>query len=240
MLNRRGLVKTHQPRCLVLEPITALLKGGGATEAMAATQRLLSFAKAAGITIIMTNLLAGAEPEMESSRFPIATIADTWIHVSFVNLGGERNRALTVVKARGTKHSKQVRELILDENGIRLVDVYTAGGPVLMGTLRWEKEQSAAQEKEYQRTLTAQRRLELQATATELAVRLVALQQELEARQAELAQLSESASEQEEGWTQEKREVEWLRTAHEHDELSTLPTTGDDHELPRTEKFYAL
>lgn len=230
LLHLRSLIRTHKPRCLVLDPITALLKGGGEAEAMAVAQRLFAFAKAEGITILVTNLLAGAEPEMEeAARFPIATIADAWIHVSYVNQGGERNRALTVVKARGTKHSKQVRELLLDENGLRLVDVYTAGGAVLMGTLRWEKEQAALQEKAAQRQLTAQRRLELQANAAELAVRLVAVQCELDARQAELAQLSESASDQEEDWTQQTREAQMQRTV-QHDEPSTSPVLEQNHE----------
>jgi len=53
---------------------------------------------------------------------------------------GERNRALTIIKSRGSKHSNQMRELIFSDNGITLADPYTAGGEVLMGTLRIEKE----------------------------------------------------------------------------------------------------
>jgi circadian clock protein KaiC len=53
---------------------------------------------------------------------------------------GERNRGLSIVKSRGTSHSNQVRELILSKKGVTLADAYMAGGEVLMGTLRWEKE----------------------------------------------------------------------------------------------------
>ena len=59
---------------------------------------------------------------------------------------GERNRALTIVKSRGTSHSNQVREMTLSDAGVALADVYTAGGEVLMGTLRWEKEEQARQD----------------------------------------------------------------------------------------------
>ena len=62
--------------------------------------------------------------------------------------GGERNRALTIVKSRGTAHSNQVRELILIDEGVSLSDVYTAGGEVLMGTLRFEKEYAEQQEEQ--------------------------------------------------------------------------------------------
>ena len=55
---------------------------------------------------------------------------------------GERNRGLSIVKSRGTAHSNQVRELVLSDDGVTLADIYTAGGEVLMGTLRWEKERA--------------------------------------------------------------------------------------------------
>ena len=33
-----------------------------------------------------------------------------------------------------------MRELILSNSGVTLADIFTAGGEVLMGTMRWEKE----------------------------------------------------------------------------------------------------
>ncbi|HEY3376968.1 MAG TPA: ATPase domain-containing protein, partial [Armatimonadota bacterium] len=84
--------------------------------------------KQQGITTICTSLLSGFEPEAESSPLHVSTIADTWIHLSYVVQSGERNRALTIVKSRGTGHSNQVRELVLSNHGLMLSDVYTAGG----------------------------------------------------------------------------------------------------------------
>jgi hypothetical protein len=81
----------------------------------------------------------------------ISTIADTWIHLTNISQAGERNRALTIVKSRGMKHSNQVRELILSDEGIALADVYAAAGDVLMGTARWQKE--AAEKTEQERIL---------------------------------------------------------------------------------------
>ena len=90
-----------------------------------------------------TSLLGNALPLSEQTPLNISTIADTWMHVSYVSQGGERNRALTIIKSRGTGHSNQVRELVLSDTGVTLADVYSAGGEVLMGTLRWEKENEA-------------------------------------------------------------------------------------------------
>lgn len=62
---------------------------------------------------------------------------------------------MTIVKSRGTWHSNQVRELVLSESGPMLTDVYSAGGEVLMGTLRWEKEaEESARQKQRQAGLS--------------------------------------------------------------------------------------
>ena len=108
-----------------------------------AALQVLDLTKSAGITIVSTSLLGNSLPLNEQTPLNISTIADTWMHVSYVNQGGERNRALTIVKARGTGHSNQVRELVLSSTGVTLADVYSVGGEVLMGTLRWEKENEA-------------------------------------------------------------------------------------------------
>ena len=76
--------------------------------------------------------------------------------------GGERNRALTIVKSRGTRHSNQVRELILSDTGLALADVYSSGGEVLMGTLRWEKEAEEKSRALLRETESAHKRRELQ------------------------------------------------------------------------------
>jgi circadian clock protein KaiC len=50
---------------------------------------------------------------------------DTWILLSTVQSGSERNRVLYVLKSRGMAHSNQVREFVLTNRGIELDDVYT-------------------------------------------------------------------------------------------------------------------
>ena len=92
--------------------------------------------------MLTTLLERGSDSEVAHAQ--ISAIADTWISVSFNPLGGERNRALTVIKSRGTAHSNQVRELRLSNEGISLTDVYFVGGEVLMGTARFEKERESA------------------------------------------------------------------------------------------------
>lgn len=136
-----ALLDRHRATCLVVDPASALMHSGAPGFATEAMTGLLDAAKSRGVTVVMTSLLEGADQEVESTAIGLSTIADTWMHLSYVVHAGERNRALTIVKSRGTGHSSQVRELVLSRDGISIVDVYTAGGAVLMGTLRWEREE---------------------------------------------------------------------------------------------------
>jgi circadian clock protein KaiC len=143
--------------------------------------------KDAGISLLMTALSETDDPRAESTDLQISTIADTWIHLSYVVRSGERNRALTIIKSRGTGHSNQVRELVLSKSGPALTDVYSAGGEVLMGTLRWEKEAEEGARKTRQRAEFDHKRRELQFAEASTSAQIKALQTDLQRQRAALA-----------------------------------------------------
>jgi len=143
-----------------------------------------------GITVFITAINDGDDPATEATDLQVSTIADTWIHLSYLIRSGERNRALTIIKSRGTWHSNQVRELVLGAHGPVLADVYTAGGEVLMGTLRWEKEDEERGRSLRQRAEFDHKRRELQVSEADIHARITALQQDLERQRAELAMYS--------------------------------------------------
>lgn len=182
--NIQHLLKSFRPSSLVIDPLTALIKSGGQEIAQNIIERLMRLSKSLGTTTLNTSLLNSAE-EKEATPIQISTIADTWIHLSYQVRAGERNRALTIVKSRGTRHSNQVRELILSEKGVTLADTYTAGGEVLMGTMRWQREQSELAEEERVKYEIERKRLELETTTLELEARLKMLQQEIKVKRAE-------------------------------------------------------
>jgi circadian clock protein KaiC len=115
----------------------------------------------------------------------ISTLADTWIHLNYLVQAGERNRGLSIIKSRGTVHSNQVRELVLSDAGVTLADIYTAGGEVLMGTLRWERESAERVASEVADVAGKLRGVSLDAEEAVLQVRAKSLQTELLAKQAE-------------------------------------------------------
>lgn len=137
-----ALLAEHEALCLVIDPASAIVHGSANDFAMDALLGLLDLAKRQGVSVLLTaSLLDGSTPAEENSAVAISSVADTWMHLSYMAAAGERNRALTIVKSRGTGHSNQVRELILSSEGISLVDVYTQDGAVLMGTMRRQKEE---------------------------------------------------------------------------------------------------
>jgi circadian clock protein KaiC len=182
LMNIKGLAREQGARCVVVDPVSALSKTGNALTAHGVAERLLDWAKTEGITLLCTSLLDKARPEMEATPLPISTIADTWIHLGYVIHAGERNRSLSVIKSRGTWHSNQVRELVLSDAGVTLTDAYTAGGEVLMGTLRWEKERAEAAARAEREATAKQKDATLEAEEAELAGRLKTLQNELDAK----------------------------------------------------------
>ena len=105
---------------------------------------------------------------------------------------GERNRALTIVKSRGTGHSNQVRELALTCKGIDLVDVYVGDGKVLLGSARLEKQQLETRDERLEEVQLARRKFEVGRNIAELQARARAIVQELASKRRE-AELEESA-----------------------------------------------
>jgi circadian clock protein KaiC len=181
----REQVRLHKPRCLVIDPLSALSTKVAHLASADATQQFLDFLKGQGVTVLNTSLMDGLSTD-EATATGISTIADTWIHVSYVVQDGERNRALTIVKSRGTGHSNQVRELTLSSQGVSLADVFVAQGKVLMGVARWEWEQEERAAKERTVTATELKRLQLTLAQAEAAARLEVVRTEMEARSAEI------------------------------------------------------
>jgi circadian clock protein KaiC len=184
------LIHDHRARCVVFDPIWALARPGDALNVHSASERLLRMTKCGGITTISTSQLASAEIEVAGTVAEISTIADTWIHLSYSVLAGERNRALSIVKARGMKHSNQVRELVLSDQGVTLADVSVASGEVLMGTMRWERESAEKMEQEVAQVEVRRKQRELKLAAAELNARAATLQRELELNRFEKAALA--------------------------------------------------
>ena len=215
LLRIRAAIAEHDVRCLVIDPLSAITKAGGTVSALSVARRLIYQAKRRGITLLCTSLLPEQDPDVEATPLGISTLADTWIHLSYSPQQGERNRALTIVKARGTGHSNQVRELVLSSEGLQLRDVYAAGGEVLMGTLRWEKEKEMEAEQARVRAEIERRRQALRLAEAEAEARSRAVQREIEAHRLELEALEQEEEARETAWRRRRQGIRRERGADE-------------------------
>ncbi len=191
----KTLAKEHRARCLLLDPVSTLSRAGNELTAHNVAERLIDWAKAAGITLLCTSLidemndLTGAGAQLH-----VSTLADTWIHLNYLVQAGERNRGLSIVKSRGMAHSNQVRELILGRSGVTLADTYTASGEVLMGTLRWERERVDRVASEAAAVAAKLKRVRLAAEEAVLEVRAKSLRTKLLAKKVEQSLLARSTA----------------------------------------------
>jgi circadian clock protein KaiC len=186
MVVLQKLIREYEPAVLVIDPISALTKSGGHLTAIDTAIRLLDLAKSRGMTALCTSLVGGRGTVEEATDLQVSTLADTWLHVAYVQQGGERNRSLSIVKSRGMAHSNQVRELVLGREGTTLADVYVEGGDVLMGTARYEKEAAARRDEENMRQEAVRRRMELDVQRAAVASEIEALRRQLDAQTAEI------------------------------------------------------
>jgi circadian clock protein KaiC len=228
----RAKVLEHQPTCLVIDPLSALSTKIAHLASADATQQFLDFLKGRGVTVVNTSLMDGLSTD-EATATGISTIADTWIHVSYVVQDGERNRALTIVKSRGTGHSNQVRELKLSNEGVTLTDVFIAQGKVLMGVARWEWEQEEEAAAQRAKAGAELKRLHLQLSQAEAAARKQVIETEMEARRAEIALLARTAGSESSVLRTDLAVLRKMR--HADEEVLVITRAGGSGSTPRGE-----
>jgi circadian clock protein KaiC len=133
------LVNKFEPNIVILDPINAFVSGENQSEVKTMLLRLVDFLKMKQITAFFTSLTA-AGVNIENSDVYISSLIDTWLLLRDIEIGGERNRGLYVLKSRGMAHSNQIREFKLTDQGIELLDVYVGPEGVLTGSARLSQE----------------------------------------------------------------------------------------------------
>ena len=196
LIRIKRLIREHKPTCVVIDPFSALVNVGGEQAARTAVERIVYLCRNERITILFTSLHEAQDQELATLPLHVSSLVDTWMQITYSLCGGERNRALSVIKSRGSKHSNQVRELIFSDEGITLADAYTAGGEVLMGTLRIEKENAVRTEHERLRIEISQKREEIHLIQLDRDLRIERARREVQACDEELERLNRTSTAQ--------------------------------------------
>jgi circadian clock protein KaiC len=178
-------IQEFHPQLVIVDPISNLTAVGDSNDVKLMITRLLDFLKIKNITSVLLDL--NSMGHSEQTGIGISSLIDTWISLRDIELNGERNRGLYILKSRGMAHSNQIREFIFTNHGIDLLDVYTGPEGVLTGSARYaqaEKEKAQnllrQQEVERKRREIEGKRLKMEAAIAELQGAFEADKEELE------------------------------------------------------------
>ncbi|HWA38935.1 MAG TPA: circadian clock protein KaiC [Burkholderiales bacterium] len=184
LANLHKAVAQFKPGVVILDPVSNFVASGAKADAEAMLVRLIDFLKASGITALLTDLTAGGSAR-EATDVGVSSIIDSWLLVRDIELAGERNRGLYVLKSRGMKHSNQIREFLITAQGIQLQDVYVGPEGVLTGSMRAAQEAREAAALAARAGEAARRQRALQARRSTLEARIAVLRTEVEALEGE-------------------------------------------------------
>ncbi|MEI6196525.1 MAG: circadian clock protein KaiC, partial [Verrucomicrobiota bacterium] len=132
-------IAEFKPHVVVIDPITSLMDSGTDSEGKGMVTRLIDFLKASQVTSFFTSLTQGGH-SLQTSEAAMSSLMDAWVLLQDFEGNGERNRVLYVLKARGMKHSNQIREFLISDRGIDVVDAYIGVSGVLTGSARVAQE----------------------------------------------------------------------------------------------------
>ena len=129
------IIKKFKPQTVILDPITNLITVGSVSEVKSMLIRLIDFSQAEQITVMFTALTLNTIVSEQTDE-GVSSLVDAWLLVRDIESNGERNRGMYIMKSRGMKHSNQVREFIIRDFGLDLVDVFLGSDGVLTGSAR--------------------------------------------------------------------------------------------------------
>jgi len=182
------LVKDFNPAAVIVDPLNSFISPENTTEAKSLAMRLIDYLKLMNITAFFTTLTSGGST-LEHTDVFISSLIDTWLLLRDIELGGERNRGIYILKSRGMAHSNQIREFLLTDQGIVLQDVYVGMEGVLTGSARVAQEAKDNSEHLIHKELIEQKKLALDRKRKNLQSQIASLQAEFEAEEAESLKL---------------------------------------------------
>lgn len=167
------------PKVVVIDPITNFASVGTSSEVKSMVTRLIDMFKSRQITAMFTSLTSGdSAPEL--SEVGVSSQMDAWLLLRNLESNGERNRGLYVLKARGMAHSNQIREFVLTNHGVQLVDPYVGSAGLLTGSARIAQEAKERVEAEERKLQLGRKKLDLKQKREKLEAQIARMRAEFE------------------------------------------------------------
>jgi circadian clock protein KaiC len=206
------LITELKPKVVIIDPVTNLIDIGSDTEVKSMLSLLIDFLKANQVTALFTNLSNDTD-SLQPKEFGVSSLMDTWLLLRDIEVGGERNRGLYILKSRGMAHSNQIREFLLTDTGIDLVDVYLGPAGVLTGAARISQEAKEKVAEIIRIEEIERKKRELERKRVVIESQVTALRSEFEAAQDEVNTLTQQEEMQDKVLAGDRTEMRRLRKA---------------------------
>lgn len=205
-------IKSFKPQVVIIDPLTSFLIGNNEREIKGMVMQLMDLLKMNNCTTLFTSLiLSGAVPE--HSQIHIASLIDTWLLLRDIEVGGERNRGMYILKSRGMAHSNQIREFLLTDHGVELRDVYVGPSGVLTGSARLAQEAQEQASQSSRQQEVERRQIELELMRKTLEVQIAAMRAEFAVQEVGLLKIIGQEQAQEAQLVQERVDMGLSRKA---------------------------
>jgi circadian clock protein KaiC len=201
-----------KPKVVVIDPVSNLNAAGVEADVKLMLTRLIDYLKIQHITTLFTSL-TGSGVVLEQTEVGVSSLADTWLLLRDIELGGERNRGMYILKSRGMAHSNQIREFLLTDHGVDLMDVYVGPSGVLTGTARISQEAREKGEEQVTQQEIEMRRVNLENKRKALEAQIAALRAQFEAEEQEVKKLTNQERLRREAVTQLQKDMARVRKA---------------------------
>jgi len=174
LVRMHKMIGQFKPTTVLVDPVSNLHNAGSLDDSTNMLVRLIDFLRKKNITAFMISLSSGGK-FLETTDEGLSSLVDTWLLLRDVEVGGERNRLLYVLKARGMAHSNQVREFLITPRGIKLVQAYLGSAGVLTGSARLSQEAREQTEKQAAKEETQRKKLLLEHRRKNVEAQIAAL-----------------------------------------------------------------
>lgn len=179
------LIKEFKPKTIILDPITNLITVGNVSEIKSVLIRLIDFLQKEQITVMFTALKLNNTVNEQADE-GVSSLVDTWLMINDIEFNGERNRGMYIMKSRGMKHSNQVREFVITDKGLDLVEVFLGPDGVLTGSAREAYKLQEEESKNLHNQALSRKDKEIQLKSQILEGKIAALKSEFESAKDEL------------------------------------------------------
>lgn len=181
-------IEEIKPRIVVLDPITNLITAGLMPEVKSILIRLIDYLQVNQITVMFTALNLNTAVSEQTDE-GVSSLVDAWIMIRYIETNAERNRGLHIMKSRGMKHSNKVREFMISDEGLDLMDVYNGpDGTIHTGSAREAQQLAEATVAEMRSYAIGRKDKQMDRKRKVLEAKVASLQEEFATIQEELYQ----------------------------------------------------